>query len=175
MPATATSPTLTYWIRIDTAETGSTAYDTAAVKINGTTKQSYSNASTPQATWVQKTIDLTAYKGTTVTLELSAVEDQTLQTSLRHRRRGDQASEPDPDPAHGPRPSEGRAPSSSVGEQQVAHRLQEDRLEALHDRRGHHVQRCPRLGRRFPGCLPGGTVGPLGVAVEQPVRAAVQP
>ncbi len=82
VPATATSPTLTYWIRIDTAESGTTAYDTAAVKINGTTKHSYSNASTPKATWVQKTIDLTAYKGTTVTLELSAVEDQTLQTSF---------------------------------------------------------------------------------------------
>ncbi len=82
VPATATSPTLTYWIRIDTAETGSTAYDKATVQLNGTTKHSYSNASTPKSTWSQKTVDLTAYRGTTVTLKLAATEDSSLQTSF---------------------------------------------------------------------------------------------
>ncbi len=83
MPATATAPTLTYWIRIDTSETTtSTAYDKATVAINGVTKQSYSNISTPKASYVQKSIDLTAYKGTSVTVKFAATEDSSLQTSF---------------------------------------------------------------------------------------------
>ena len=83
VPSTATSPTLTYWIRIDTAETTTaSAYDTATVQVNGVTKQSYSNLSTPKASYVQKTIDLTSYKGTNVTLKFAANEDSSLQTSF---------------------------------------------------------------------------------------------
>jgi hypothetical protein len=83
VPSTATSPTLTYYIRIDTAETTTTtAYDTATVQINGVTKHSYSNLSTPKASYVQKTIDLTAYKGTNVTLKFAMNEDSSLQTSF---------------------------------------------------------------------------------------------
>ena len=83
VPSTTTSPTLTYWVRIDTAETSTTtAYDTATVQINGVTKQSYSNLSTPKASYVQKTIDLTSYKGTNVTLKFAANEDSSLQTSF---------------------------------------------------------------------------------------------
>ena len=83
VPSTATSPTLTYYIRIDTAETTTTtAYDTATVQINGVTKQSYSNLSTPKASYVAKTIDLTAYKGTNVTLKFADTEDSSLQTSF---------------------------------------------------------------------------------------------
>ncbi|WP_323100276.1 M4 family metallopeptidase [Intrasporangium sp. YIM S08009] len=83
VPATATSPTLTYYIRIDTSETSTTtAYDTATVQINGVTKQSYSNLSTPKASYVAKTIDLTAYKGTNVTLKFADTEDSSLQTSF---------------------------------------------------------------------------------------------
>ena len=83
VPSTATSPTLTYWIRIDTAETTTTTqYDKATVQINGVTKQSYSNLSTPKASYVQKSIDLTAYKGTDVTLKFAATEDSSLQTSF---------------------------------------------------------------------------------------------
>lgn len=83
VPATATSPTLTYYIRIDTAETTTTsAYDTATVAINGVTKASFSNLSTPKASYVAKTIDLTAYKGTNVTLKFADTEDSSLQTSF---------------------------------------------------------------------------------------------
>ena len=83
VPSTATSPTLTYYIRIDTAETTTTtAYDTATVQINGVTKQSYSNLSTPKASYVAKTIDLTSYKGTNVTLKFASSEDSSLQTSF---------------------------------------------------------------------------------------------
>ena len=83
VPSTATSPTLTYWIRIDTSETTtSTQYDKATVQINGVTKHSYSNLSTPKSSWVQKSIDLTSYKGTSVTLKFAATEDSSLQTSF---------------------------------------------------------------------------------------------
>ncbi|GAB3052126.1 M4 family metallopeptidase [Intrasporangium mesophilum] len=81
--STATSPTLTYWIRIDTSETTTTTqYDKATVSVNGATVHSYSNLSTPKSTWVQKSIDLTAYKGTNVTLKFAATEDSSLQTSF---------------------------------------------------------------------------------------------
>ncbi|KQY57720.1 peptidase [Nocardioides sp. Root151] len=83
VPASASSPTLTYWIRIDTSEgSTSTPYDKATVQINGVTKHSYSNASTPKGSYVQKSIDLSAYKGTNVTLKFAATEDSSLQTSF---------------------------------------------------------------------------------------------
>ena len=83
VPSTATSPTLTYYIRIDTAETSTTtAYDTATVQINGVTKASFSNLTTPKASYITKTIDLTSYKGTNVTLKFAASEDSSLQTSF---------------------------------------------------------------------------------------------
>ncbi|MEO7753233.1 MAG: M4 family metallopeptidase [Terracoccus sp.] len=83
VPATASAPTLTYWVRIDTAETTtSRAYDTATVSLNGTTKKSYSNLSTPKSTWSQVSLDLTAYKGTSVTVKFAASEDSSLQTSF---------------------------------------------------------------------------------------------
>jgi Zn-dependent metalloprotease len=83
VPSTASSPTLTYWIRIDTSETTtSSQYDKATVQINGVTKHSYSNLSTPKSTWSQKSIDLSGYKGTTVTLKFAATEDYSLQTSF---------------------------------------------------------------------------------------------
>ena len=74
---------LTYWIRIDTSETTtSTQYDKATVQINGVTKHSFFNLSTPKSSWVQKSIDLTSYKGTSVTLKFAATEDSSLQTSF---------------------------------------------------------------------------------------------
>ena len=50
------------------------------MQINGVTKHSYSNLSTPKSSWVQKSIDLTSYKGTSVTLNFAATEDSSLQT-----------------------------------------------------------------------------------------------
>jgi Zn-dependent metalloprotease len=83
VPSSATSPTVTYWIRIDTSETTtSTQYDKATVQVNGVTKHSYSNLSTPKSSWVQKSIDLTSYKGTSITLKFAATEDSSLQTSF---------------------------------------------------------------------------------------------
>jgi hypothetical protein len=83
VPSTATSPTLTYWLRLDTSETTTTtAYDKATVSLNGTTVKSYSNLSTPKASYFQVSVDLTAYKGTSVTVKFAATEDSSLQTSF---------------------------------------------------------------------------------------------
>ncbi|HEX2704202.1 MAG TPA: M4 family metallopeptidase, partial [Candidatus Lustribacter sp.] len=84
IPATAASATLTFWVRIDTAETGSTVYDTLKVQIvsgTTTTLATYSNVGAT-ATYAQKTLSLSAYKGKTVTLKLLASEDSSLQTSF---------------------------------------------------------------------------------------------
>ena len=85
IPATATAPTLSFWLRTDTAETGSTAYDTMKVQVvNGsttTTLATYSNVGT-NATYAQKSFDLTAYKGKTVTVKFLMTEDASLQTSF---------------------------------------------------------------------------------------------
>lgn len=83
--ATATAPKLSYWIRTDTAESGTTAYDTMKVQVvSGTTTTTlvtYSNVGT-NATYTQKTFDLTAYKGKTITVKFLMVEDSSLQTSF---------------------------------------------------------------------------------------------
>ncbi|NHN54586.1 M4 family metallopeptidase [Calidifontibacter sp. DB0510] len=79
----ATGGTLTWWVRIDTAETStSSAYDTATVSLNGTTVKSYSNLSTPKSTWVQQSVSLSSYAGSSVTLKFAATEDSSLQTSF---------------------------------------------------------------------------------------------
>ncbi len=85
IPSTATSATLSFWIRIDTAESGSTAYDTAKVQVvNGSTTSTlatYSNVNA-NSTYVQKSFDVTAYKGKTISVKFLMNEDSTLQTSF---------------------------------------------------------------------------------------------
>lgn len=83
VPSTSSTPTLTYWLRVDTSETTSSyAYDTMKVSINGSTVKSYSNLTSPKSTWVQESVDLSAYKGQTVTLKFTMNEDSSLQTSF---------------------------------------------------------------------------------------------
>jgi len=74
--------TLTYWLHIDTAETTtSTAYDKLTLTAGSTTVATFSNLN--QATgYTQRTADLSAYAGTTVTLKFTGVEDSSLQTSF---------------------------------------------------------------------------------------------
>ncbi|HWU22188.1 MAG TPA: M4 family metallopeptidase [Nocardioides sp.] len=86
IPSSAAHATLTYWIRVDTSETTSTTkYDTAKVQVTSggttTTLASYSNLDA-NSTWVQKTIDLSSYVGSSVTLKFSMNEDSSLQTSF---------------------------------------------------------------------------------------------
>ena len=85
IPSTATAATLSYWIRTDTAESGSTAYDTMRVQVvdgaTATTLRSFSNVGT-NATYTQYSHSLTAYKGKTVTIRFTMTEDSSLQTSF---------------------------------------------------------------------------------------------
>ena len=84
VPATGT-PKLSFWIRTDTAETGSTAYDTMKVQVvNGsatTTLATFSNVGT-STTYAQKVYDLSAFKGKSVSVKFTATEDSSLQTSF---------------------------------------------------------------------------------------------
>ncbi|MFI9362871.1 M4 family metallopeptidase [Kitasatospora sp. NPDC053057] len=73
--------TLSFWLHIDTAETGSTAYDKLTVSVNGTTLKTYSNADAATG-YQQRTFDLSAYAGQTVTVKFTGTEDSSLQTSF---------------------------------------------------------------------------------------------
>jgi len=88
IPATANTATLSFWVRIDSAETTtSIQYDKLQVQIstNGgstyTTLATYSNLN-ENLSYVQKTFDLSAYRGATVRVRLYATEDSSLQTSF---------------------------------------------------------------------------------------------
>ncbi|MEU9130053.1 protease pro-enzyme activation domain-containing protein [Kitasatospora sp. NPDC048540] len=70
-----------FWVHIDTAETGSTAYDKLTVQAGSTTLATYSNANAATG-FVQKTFDLSAFAGQTVTLKFTGVEDSSLKTSF---------------------------------------------------------------------------------------------
>ncbi|MFB4303708.1 M4 family metallopeptidase [Actinomadura sp. NTSP31] len=73
--------TLTFYLHIDTDESPGTAYDTLTVKAGGTTVATYSNLDANSG-YAQKSIDLSAYAGKTVTLSFSGTEDDYLQTSF---------------------------------------------------------------------------------------------
>ncbi|MFI9115108.1 M4 family metallopeptidase [Streptomyces venezuelae] len=80
VPSTGT-PKLTFWLKVSTQESGSAAYDTLKVNVNGTTLATYSNANANAGSgYVQKTVDLSAYKGQTVKLEFAGTEDTYLST-----------------------------------------------------------------------------------------------
>ena len=86
IPASATAATLTFWIRIDSSETTTTTvYDTAKAQIvrSGvtTTLATYSNLN-KNSTYVQKSFDVTAYKGSTISVKFLMNEDSSLQTSF---------------------------------------------------------------------------------------------
>ncbi|MGW0879548.1 putative Ig domain-containing protein [Streptomyces sp. NPDC002671] len=73
--------TLTFYLHIDTAETGSTAYDKLTVSAGSTTLATYSNVNAASG-YAQKTFDLSSFAGQTVTLKFNGVEDSSLQTSF---------------------------------------------------------------------------------------------
>lgn len=85
IPASATAATLSYWIRTDTSESGSRAYDTMRVQVvdgsTATTLRTFTNVGT-NATYTQYSHNLTAYKGKSVTIRFTMTEDSSLQTSF---------------------------------------------------------------------------------------------
>ncbi|MER5536446.1 M1 family aminopeptidase [Streptomyces mirabilis] len=82
IPSGCSSATLTFWLHIDTAETtSSTAYDKLTAKIGSTTLATYSNLNKATG-YVQKSFDVSAFAGQTVSLAFTGTEDPSLQTSF---------------------------------------------------------------------------------------------
>jgi subtilisin family serine protease len=88
IPSSATGATLTFYVKIDTAETTTvTAYDRLSVQIRNSsntvlaTLATYSNLN-KSAGYVLKSFDLTAYRGQTIRVYFLGTEDSTLQTSF---------------------------------------------------------------------------------------------
>jgi hypothetical protein len=85
IPAT-TSATLSFWLRIDTAEaTTSTVYDRLRVQVisggTTTTLASYSNLNAT-GSYLQRRLNVSTYAGRTVTLRFIGIEDSTAPTSF---------------------------------------------------------------------------------------------
>lgn len=88
IPSTATTVTLSFWLKINTAETTTvTPFDTLQVQIRNlsntvlSTLATYSNLNKTTG-YVLKTFDVTAFKGQTVRIYFLGVEDSSLQTSF---------------------------------------------------------------------------------------------
>ncbi len=85
IPAGKASATLAFWLHIDTAETGSTAYDKLTVQVTSgsttTTLATYSNVNAATG-YVQHSLNLGAYIGKTITVKFTGTEDSSLQTSF---------------------------------------------------------------------------------------------
>lgn len=88
IPATATSATLTLWLRVVSAETTTTAvYDNVKVQLRNTsngllsTLGTYSNLN-KGSSYVQRSFDVTAYKGQTVRVYFEGIEGSQIATSF---------------------------------------------------------------------------------------------
>ncbi len=86
IPSSVTSATLSFWIRIDSSEsTTSVAYDTLRVQVTSggstATLATYSNLN-KTSSYVQRSFDLSGYRGQTVTVRFTGTEDSSLQTSF---------------------------------------------------------------------------------------------
>ncbi|MGC3864473.1 M28 family peptidase [Micromonospora chersina] len=82
IPPGCASYTLSFWLHIDSAETTTTvAYDKLTVQVGSTTLATYSNLNKASG-YAQRSFNLAAYAGQTVTLKWTGVEDASLQTSF---------------------------------------------------------------------------------------------
>ncbi|WP_224243775.1 S8 family serine peptidase [Hyalangium gracile] len=88
IPATACNASLSFWLLITTSETTTaTAYDKLTVTVRNTagttlaTLATYSNLNKGSA-YVQRTFDLSAYKGQTIRVYFNGTEDSSLATSF---------------------------------------------------------------------------------------------
>ncbi|AKJ01991.1 subtilisin family serine protease [Archangium gephyra] len=88
IPSTACSASLSFWVKITTSETTTTtAYDKLAVQVRNSagtvlaTLATYSNLNKSTG-YVQKTLDLAAYKGQTIRVYFNGTEDSSLATSF---------------------------------------------------------------------------------------------
>src|SRR3954453_10697297 len=83
IPSSASSATLSFYLKITSAETTtSTAYDKLTVKAGSTTLATFSNLNKSSA-YALKSFDVSSLKGQTVSISFSGVEDSSLQTSFQ--------------------------------------------------------------------------------------------
>ena len=81
IPASCTNATLSFYLKVNSAETTTTtAYDKLTVKVGSTTLATYSNLN--KGAYAQKSFSLAAYKGQTVTVTFTGTEDTSLATSF---------------------------------------------------------------------------------------------
>ena len=72
--------TLSYWLRIDTQESGSTPYDVLKLTANSTTLSTFSNVNA--GPYAQHSVDISSYAGQTVSIKWTGTEDSSLATSF---------------------------------------------------------------------------------------------
>jgi hypothetical protein len=87
LPAGCSAYTFGFWLYVDTAETGTTAYDTLAVKVldtSGTVLVTFATYSNLNAAtdYQQHTFSLSAYAGRTITVSFTGTEGSIKQTSF---------------------------------------------------------------------------------------------
>ncbi|MGY0231436.1 hypothetical protein [Longispora urticae] len=85
IPNTVTTANLTFYLRVVTAESGPTVYDTLNLRVTDgattTNVAAYSNADAG-AGYAQRTVNLNAWRGRTVTLQFTSIEDSEAQTDF---------------------------------------------------------------------------------------------
>jgi hypothetical protein len=82
LPSGCSSYTLSFFLHIDSAETTTTTqFDKLTVTVGTTTVATFSNLN-KAAGYVQRTANLAAFAGQTVTLKFTGTEDSSLQTSF---------------------------------------------------------------------------------------------
>ncbi|MCU1353417.1 MAG: Peptidase [Acidimicrobiales bacterium] len=81
IPAACKTARLSFFLHIDTKETGPTAYDELTVAVGNDTLATYSNVDATSG-YQQRTLDLSAYAGKTVTVTFTGDEDRSLATSF---------------------------------------------------------------------------------------------
>jgi subtilase family serine protease len=81
VPAGCKTATLSYWLKITSADTGTIAYDKLTVKAGTTVLATYSNVNRTTG-YVQKTFNLAAFIGKSVAVTFTGVEDASKATSF---------------------------------------------------------------------------------------------
>ena len=82
IPAGCTASTLSFWLKVSSAETTtSVQYDKLTVKVGTTTLATYSNLNKGTG-YVQRTFNVGSFAGQTVTVLFTGTEDSSLQTSF---------------------------------------------------------------------------------------------
>ncbi|SDI99147.1 Serine protease, subtilisin family [Actinokineospora alba] len=80
VPAGCSSARLSFWLRVDSAETDPTAYDRMTVSLGGKTLASFSNLN--EAGYREFSYSVAEFAGQTVAVRFASTEDESLQTSF---------------------------------------------------------------------------------------------